>query len=161
MLSFAHTNTLIPYVLIKDNSTYVTCVREHGRKNTTLAKLLFIIYPNELRSKHTSSNREDGRAPAKDAIKIRVRVAPRGTIISLIIGRQTSPAEEFARSKTSDKKFNMDLQASLQSKAYKLAKFDSFLKENKAQSCLSLTHYLSSVLVKQLYRISRYFLQHI
>lgn len=88
MLSFAHTNTLTPYVLVKDNSTYVTCVREHGRKKYNLSKTVDHNFsPNELRSHYTSSKREDGSAPAKDAIKIRVRVAPRGTIISLITGR--------------------------------------------------------------------------
>lgn len=62
---------------------------------------------------YTSSNREDGSAPVRDAIKIRVRVAPRGIIVPFIMDWYFSPAEEFARSKTSDRKFNKDLQASL------------------------------------------------
>lgn len=61
----------------------------------------------------TSSSREDGSAPVKEAINILVRVAPRGSTTLSIMGRYFSPAEQFARSNTSDKNVNIDLQASL------------------------------------------------
>lgn len=61
----------------------------------------------------TGSNRELGRAPVKEAIKILVILAPRGTRTASLMGMYCSPLLEFARSNTSDKNVNMELEASL------------------------------------------------
>lgn len=70
---------------------------------------------------NTSSILEEGSAPVKEATKILVRVVPLGRITLSIMDRYLSPLELFARSKTSDKNVNIDLQASLyiEKKIYK------------------------------------------
>ena len=62
----------------------------------------------------TGSNRELGRAPVKEAIKILVMLGPRGISTLSLIGKYCSPLLELAISKISDKKVNMELEASLQ-----------------------------------------------
>jgi hypothetical protein len=62
----------------------------------------------------TVSNRELGSAPVKEATKILVILEPRGIMTLSLIVKYCSPMVDFARSKTSDKKVNMELEASLQ-----------------------------------------------
>lgn len=61
----------------------------------------------------TVSNRELGRAPVRDAIKILVMVDPRGTMTPSLIDWYCIPSRDFVKSKTSDKKDNMEFEASL------------------------------------------------
>ena len=62
----------------------------------------------------TVSSREFGSAPVKQAIRILVMQAPRGIITVSLIDWYCSPGLDLARSKISDKKVNMELEASLQ-----------------------------------------------
>lgn len=62
----------------------------------------------------TVSSRELGRAPVKEAIKILVMLAPRGIMTLSLTDKNSSPLQDFARSKISDKNVNMELEASLQ-----------------------------------------------
>lgn len=70
------------------------------------------------RGSETVSIRELGSAPVRAATRILVIAAPRGMITLSRIGTQGFPWLEFARSKTSAKKVNMELEASLQWKGY-------------------------------------------
>lgn len=62
----------------------------------------------------TVSNRELGSAPVNEAIKILVMLAPRGIMTLSLVHKNSSPLLDLARSKISDKKVNMELEASLQ-----------------------------------------------
>jgi len=70
----------------------------------------------------TTSTRDFGSAPVNEATKILVMLAPRGIITPSLIGINCSPTEEFARSKISAKKCNMELEASLQRETAKEGK---------------------------------------
>lgn len=61
----------------------------------------------------TVSNRELGRAPVNEATKILVIVAPRGRIMLSLTGKYSSPTPDLPRSNISDKKVNMEFDASL------------------------------------------------
>lgn len=62
----------------------------------------------------TVSNRELGSAPVNEAIKTLIILAPRGMIMLFLIDKYCSPLVDFSRSKISDKKVNIELEASLQ-----------------------------------------------
>lgn len=62
----------------------------------------------------TVSSRELGSAPVKQAIRILVMLQPRGINTASLIDWYCSPTLVLARSKISDKKVNMELEASLQ-----------------------------------------------
>lgn len=64
----------------------------------------------------TVSSRELGSAPVRAATRILVMVAPRGIITLSLMDKNCSPLLDFARSKISDKKVKMELEASLQIK---------------------------------------------
>ena len=63
--------------------------------------------------KITTSTRDFGSAPVNEATKILVMLEPLGIIILSLIGKNGSPVVVFARSKISEKKCNMELEASL------------------------------------------------
>lgn len=68
--------------------------------------------------KFTVSSRELGSAPANEAIKILVIVAPRGIMTLFLICTNCSSFTVFSRSKMSNKNVNIEWQASLE-KAFK------------------------------------------
>lgn len=70
----------------------------------------------EEENEFTVSSLELGRAPVNKAIKILVRVLPRGTITLSLIDIYCFPTVEFPRSNISDKKLSIELEASLQQK---------------------------------------------
>lgn len=74
---------------------------------------IFFVLKKDTILQPTSSRRPDGSAPVMAAIIILVRVAPRWSMIVLITSRYLPPSHEFGMSMTSDRKDNIDLQASL------------------------------------------------
>lgn len=70
----------------------------------------------EVLEKLTVSSRELGSAPVKEATKILVMVGPRGIMTLSLMDVYFSPWLEFEISNISDKKVNMELEASLQAR---------------------------------------------
>lgn len=86
----------------------------------------------------TVSSRELGRAPVKEAIKILVMLAPRGIMTLSLTDKNSSPLQDFARSKISDKNVNMELEASLQTNENKKNKNEKTENLNKMYHINSL-----------------------
>uniref|UniRef100_A0A2P2MLW7 Uncharacterized protein MANES_06G098800 n=1 Tax=Rhizophora mucronata TaxID=61149 RepID=A0A2P2MLW7_RHIMU len=84
-LSLAHSNALNPNPRVRASKAYATV-----------------------------STRELGNAPDNEASKILVTLAPRGIITLFLMDKYSSPMPDLARSNTSVKKDNMELDASLQ-----------------------------------------------
>ena len=146
MQSFAHSTAFIPYARVRASSAYVTCGtrRPSFRSNLPIYVKTRVIDTWEgYRIKYkqlglTVSSRELGSAPVKQAIRILVMLAPRGIITVSLIDWYCSPGLVLARSKISDKKVNMELEASLQESMWKVLNETNFNQPNTSRIILTI-----------------------